>query len=69
MYKIFQVFLFQINNFIEKPGSIQVEWQSIDNDDRLTDIQEFKLQRAFGDVIKEKHLVVNFKDCYRGEKI
>ncbi|KAJ8931938.1 hypothetical protein NQ314_015105 [Rhamnusium bicolor] len=56
----------QITELIEKPGAILVEWQSIENEDRMTDIQEFRLQRAFGDVIMEKHLLVNFNDCYKG---
>lgn len=58
--------LHQISEFIEKPGAIHVEWQHIDTEERMTDIQEFRLQRAFGDVTKEKHLLVNFKDCYKG---
>lgn len=58
----------QICEFIEKPGAIQVEWQHVDSEERMTDIQEFRLQRAFGDVNKEKHLLVNFKDCYKGCK-
>ncbi|KAJ8952962.1 hypothetical protein NQ318_006579 [Aromia moschata] len=56
----------QITELVEKPGAILVEWQSIENDERMVDIQEFKLQRAFGDVCKEKHLMVNFSDCYTG---
>ncbi|KAJ8920490.1 hypothetical protein NQ315_005359 [Exocentrus adspersus] len=58
----------QITELCEKPGGILVEWNSIDDDEKLTDIQEFKLQRAFGDVIKEKHLLVNFHDCYLGQE-
>lgn len=45
-----------------------MEWENTDNEDRLTDVQEFRLQRAFANVVKEEHLIVNFKDCYRGKK-
>ncbi|EEZ97840.1 Cytokine receptor-like factor 3 [Tribolium castaneum] len=55
----------QISQTVEKPGAILVEWQSVD-DERCVDIQEFRLQRAFGDVISEKHLEINFSDCYVG---
>nr|CAI5844304.1 unnamed protein product [Callosobruchus analis] len=56
----------QITQMTEKPGAIMVEWQIVENEERMTDIQDFRLQRAFGDVIKDKHLIVNFKDCYKG---
>lgn len=62
------IFYCQITELIEKPGAIQVEWHNNDCEDTATDIQEFRLQRAYGDVIKEKHLLVNFKDCYKGKK-
>ncbi|XP_044257887.1 cytokine receptor-like factor 3 [Tribolium madens] len=55
----------QISQTVEKPGAVLVEWQSVD-DERCVDIQEFRLQRAFGDVISEKHLETNFFDCYVG---
>ncbi|VEN48941.1 unnamed protein product [Callosobruchus maculatus] len=57
---------FQITQMTEKPGAILVEWQIVENEERMTDIQDFRLQRAFGDVIKDKHLIVNFNDCYKG---
>lgn len=44
-----------------------MEWQSVD-DERCVDVQEFRLQRAFGDVITEKHLETNFSDCYTGQE-
>ncbi|CAH1985574.1 unnamed protein product [Acanthoscelides obtectus] len=56
----------QVTQMTEKPGAILVEWQIVENDERMTDIQEFKLQRAFGDVTKDLHLIVNFNDCYKG---
>nr|CAH7718676.1 unnamed protein product [Callosobruchus chinensis] len=56
----------QITQMTEKPGAIMVEWQIVENEERMTDIQDFRLQRAFGDVVKDKHLVVNFNDCYKG---
>ncbi|KAJ8984693.1 hypothetical protein NQ317_004952 [Molorchus minor] len=64
--QIYSISPIQITELVEKPGAILVEWQSIENDDRSVDIQEFRLQRAFGDVTKERHLVLNFSDCYRG---
>lgn len=56
----------QICSTIERPGAILVEWRSTDNDDRSNDIQEYRLQRAYGDVIKDEHLFANFRDCYTG---
>ncbi|KAJ3628362.1 hypothetical protein MTP99_015672 [Tenebrio molitor] len=56
----------QISQTSEKPGAILVEWHSVENDERCVDIQEFRLQRAFGDVNAEKHLMANFSDCYIG---
>lgn len=56
----------QICSTVERPGSIFVEWKSTDLDDRAGDIQAFRMQRAYGNVIKQKHLVANFNDCYIG---
>ncbi|CAH0553936.1 unnamed protein product [Brassicogethes aeneus] len=56
----------QISNLGERPGAILVEWQVVENEERCTDIQAFRLQRAFGDVVKEKHLIANFVECYKG---
>lgn len=59
----------QISSVVERPGSLLVEWKIGDCDERSGDIQEFRLQRAFGNVVKDKQLVVNFTDCYVGKKI
>ncbi|RZC37834.1 cytokine receptor-like factor 3 [Asbolus verrucosus] len=56
----------QISQMTEKPGALLVEWHSVENDERWIDIQEFRLQRAFGDVTVEKHLTANFSDCFVG---
>ncbi|CAG9772606.1 unnamed protein product [Ceutorhynchus assimilis] len=66
--EVFRTAPIQINTVSPKPGALLIQWQQSyeNNDDRVKDIQEFKLQRAFGDVIKEKKLAVNFIDCYTG---
>ncbi|CAH1155075.1 unnamed protein product [Phaedon cochleariae] len=64
--EVYRIAPIQITECSEKPGAILIEWKSNDNEERMTDIQEFRLQKAFGDVSKEPHLVANFKDCYRG---
>ncbi|CAG9862248.1 unnamed protein product [Phyllotreta striolata] len=57
----------QIHEMIEKPGAILVEWKiTVDNEEKVTDIEEFKLQKAFGDVTKDKRLIANFSECFRG---
>ncbi|XP_023020995.2 cytokine receptor-like factor 3 [Leptinotarsa decemlineata] len=56
----------QVTDLSEKPGALLIEWRNVEIEERMTDIQEFRLQRAFGDVVKDKHLVANFKDCYKG---
>lgn len=48
----------------ENPGAILVEWQNVE--EQLNDIQEFRLQRVFGNVLTDKHLTANFVDCYTG---
>lgn len=58
--------VWQISGFKENPGAILVEWDCNTNDERCNDIQEFRLQKAFGNVILEKYLETNFIDCYRG---
>lgn len=64
---IFLLLLKQISGLKENPGAILVEWECVTNDDRCNDIQEFCLQKAFGNVLLEKHLEANFNDCYRGK--
>ncbi|KAL1509645.1 hypothetical protein ABEB36_004351 [Hypothenemus hampei] len=65
--EVFKTAPIQIKSIIPKPGALLIEWQqSMDNDDKTKDIQEFKLQRAFGDVTKEKTITVPFLDCYSG---
>lgn len=49
----------------ENPGSILLEWQNVE--EQLNDIQEFRLQRAFGNVLTDRHLSENFSDCYKGK--
>ncbi|KAG5889281.1 hypothetical protein JTB14_007043 [Gonioctena quinquepunctata] len=56
----------QVTELFEKPGALLIEWKNVEIEERMTDIQEFRLQRAFGNVVEDKHLLVNFKDCYRG---
>ncbi|KAJ3664620.1 hypothetical protein Zmor_000174 [Zophobas morio] len=64
--EVFKIAPVQISQTVERPGAILVEWQSVENDDRCVDIQEFRLQRAFGDVTAQQHLKANFSDCYLG---
>ncbi|XP_056632696.1 cytokine receptor-like factor 3 [Diorhabda sublineata] len=57
----------QVADLIEKPGGILVEWKVVvDNEEKVTDIEEFRLQVVMGDIQKDKHLVNNFKDIYKG---
>lgn len=56
----------QITQISEKPGALLVEWQHLETDEHNTDIQEYRLQRAFGNTLKEKHLIVNFVDSFVG---
>ncbi|XP_030763265.1 cytokine receptor-like factor 3 [Sitophilus oryzae] len=65
--EVFRVAPIQIQKLTPKPGALLIEWQQKydTGDDRVKDIQEFRLQRAFGDVTKQKN-TVNFLDCYRG---
>lgn len=55
----------QISSITEKPGSILVAWHS-EIDERLNDIQEFRLQKAIGNVLCNKDLVNNFNNVYTG---
>ncbi|KAF7280628.1 cytokine receptor-like factor 3 [Rhynchophorus ferrugineus] len=68
--EVYKIAPIQIQKVSQKPGAILIEWeQNFDNnEDKVRDIQEFKLQRAFGDVVKEKNLSVNFIDCYKGQE-
>lgn len=52
----------------EKPGSILVCWQSVENDERTTDIQEFRLQNAVGNTLATNRTTPynNYRDCYTG---
>ncbi|XP_072393879.1 cytokine receptor-like factor 3 [Diabrotica undecimpunctata] len=64
IYKIPPV---QIAELTEKPGAVLVEWKVVvDNEEKVTDIEEFRLQKALGNVYEDKHLVVNFHDTYKG---
>ncbi|XP_019872756.1 cytokine receptor-like factor 3 [Aethina tumida] len=56
----------QISELVQKPGAILVEWSVNADDERGSDIQYFRLQRAYGDVLNDKHLVANFVDCFEG---
>lgn len=56
----------QINSAIEKPGSLLIEWKVNDYDDLLCDIQAFKLQKVFGNVLKDQRLEKCFSDCFVG---
>lgn len=60
------VFFFKISELVQKPGAILVEWSVNADDERGSDIQYFRLQRAYGDVLNDKHLVANFVDCFEG---
>lgn len=59
-------FCLQISSLKEKPGAILVRWNISDNDDHLSDVQEYELQKAFGNLINDKHLQDNFRTCYIG---
>ncbi|CAG9832635.1 unnamed protein product [Diabrotica balteata] len=57
----------KIAELTEKPGAVLVEWKVVvDNEEKVTDIEEFRLQKALGNVYEDKHLVVNFHDTYKG---
>ncbi|GJQ74857.1 hypothetical protein Trydic_g21693 [Trypoxylus dichotomus] len=51
----------QIAWLVEKPGSILVEFMSIEQEDKLTDIQEFRLQKAY---LNDGGIF--YQDCYIG---
>ncbi|XP_028129694.1 cytokine receptor-like factor 3 isoform X2 [Diabrotica virgifera virgifera] len=57
----------KVAELTEKPGAVLVEWKVVvDNEEKVTDIEEFRLQKALGNVHEDKHLVVNFHDAYKG---
>lgn len=58
----------QISCTTEKPGSILVDWHS-EIDERLNDIQEFRLQKAMGNILYNKDLINNFSNVYTGVKL
>ena len=51
----------------EKPGSILVCWQSVENDEKTTDIQEFRLQKTVGNVSTTNRTLINYRNCYTGK--
>lgn len=53
----------QISSLVEKPGSILVIFEGIEQEDKLTDIQEFRLQKAFMNA-----KVIDYQDCYIGSE-
>jgi len=66
--EVFRIAPIQIKSLTPKPGAILIEWQQSheNSEDKIKDIQKFRLQRAYGDVLKDKNLAANFIDCYTG---
>ncbi|KAK9703271.1 hypothetical protein QE152_g29447 [Popillia japonica] len=51
----------QIASLVEKPGSVLVEFISVEQEDKLTDIQEYRLQKAY---LNDGGAC--YQDCYIG---
>ncbi|XP_066251379.1 cytokine receptor-like factor 3 [Euwallacea similis] len=67
--EVFKIAPIQINYIEEKPGALLVKWDrswETNGEYQNADIEEFKLQRTFGDVTKDNNLPVNYIDCYEG---